>query len=93
MTEQQHRTEVCTWAAWHTGELAALGLPSVLAVTVSTWFWAVAALGGAGWAAHELHQQQRRRALTAGTRQQVTSTDETAATETSSARAAGREGA
>ena len=93
MTEQQPRAEACTWVAWHTGELAALGLPSVLAVTVSTWFWAVAALGGAGWAVHELRQQQRRRALTtATTRQQVTSTHDTA-TETSTANAAAREGA
>lgn len=93
MSEQQHRTEVCTWVAWHSAELAALGTPCVLAVTVSTWFWAVAALGGAGWAVHELRQQQRRRALTTATRQQVTSTDETAATETSSASGAAREGA
>jgi hypothetical protein len=92
MNQQQHRTEVCTWVAWHSAELAALGTPCVLAVTVSTWFWAVAALGGAGWAAHELRQQQRHRALTTATRQQVTSTDDTA-TETSAASAAGCEGA
>ena len=94
MTEQQHRTEVCTWVTWHAGELAALGLPSVLAVTVSAWFWAVAAVGGAGWAAHELRQQHRRRALIAATRQHLTNThDETAAPETSNASGAACEGA
>ena len=92
MTEQQHRSEVCTWVTWHAGELAALGIPSVLALTVSAWFWAVAAVGGAGWAAHEIRQQQRRHALNPSNRQQVTSTHDTPR-ETTTASSTAREGA
>lgn len=82
MTEQhsgrQCRVEVTAWVAWHAGELVALGIPSVLALTVSVWFWAVAAIGGAGWVSHEIHQQRRRRVLRASqTRQQVTGAADT----------------
>lgn len=81
-TGQQSRAEVTAWVAWHAAELAALGIPSVLAMTVSVWFWAVAALSGAGWATHEIRQQHRRRALQpAKTTQQVTDAHDTTVTE------------
>lgn len=93
-TGQQCRAEVTVWVAWHAVELVALGVPSVLAMTVSVWFWAVAALSGAGWAAHEIRQQHRRRALQpAKTTQQVTDAHDTATTESATANGSASEGA
>ena len=93
-THQPCRTEVCAWVACHAGELAALGTPAVLAATVSTWFWAVTALSGAGWTVHEIRQQHRRRALKPATsRQHIPGTHDSAPTETSTASGAAREGA
>ena len=93
-TNQPCRTEVCAWVACHAGELAALGTPAVLAATVSTWFWAVTALSGAGWATHEIRQQHRRRALQPATsRQHVTSSATTASDNTTAANDPAREGA
>lgn len=95
-THQPCRAEVCAWVACHAGELAALGTPAVLAATVSTWFWAVTALSGAGWATHEIRQQHRRRALQpAKPHQQVASTDQSATNhdEPTTASGAARDGA
>lgn len=72
MTEQQRRTQVTRWVAWHAAELAALGVPALLAITVSAWFWAVAAVAGAGWAVHELRQQRRRKRLQTAKTHQLT---------------------
>lgn len=95
-TQQPCRTEVCAWVACHAGELAALGTPAVLAATVSTWFWAVTAVSGAGWATHEIRQQHRRRALKPATPgQHATNNDATSAAseETTTATGPAREGA
>lgn len=72
MTEQQRRAQVTRWVAWHAAELAALGVPALLAITVSTWFWAVAAVAGIGWAVHEVRQQRRRKRLHTAKTHQVT---------------------
>lgn len=51
------------WVRWHLVELAGVGAPLVLAVTVSWWF-AVLAAGAAGaWAAQENRQAHRHRRL------------------------------
>lgn len=71
MTEQQRREQVTRWVAWHAAELAALGVPAVLAVTVSAWFWAVVVVAGAAWAVHEVRQQRRRRTLHTAKTQQL----------------------
>jgi hypothetical protein len=48
------RTEVaCRWIGWHVAELGGIGIPLVLAVTVSAWFTAVAVLVALAWAVHE----------------------------------------
>ena len=76
MTEQQRRTQVTRWVAWHAAETAALGVPAVLALTVSAWFWAVVVVAGAGWAVHELRQQRRLRTLHAAKTDQLTNTSD-----------------
>lgn len=53
------------WVAGHTAELVALGLPVALALTTSIWLWAVAAVIGAAWIAHEIRQYRRRAAFRA----------------------------
>jgi hypothetical protein len=48
------RTElVCRWIGWHLAELAGIGVPLLLAVTVSAWFTTVSALVALLWAVHE----------------------------------------
>jgi hypothetical protein len=52
---------VASWVGWHLAELLGVGVPAVLAVTVSLWWLGVALLAGAFWLAHEtrrLHRQQ-----------------------------------
>ena len=71
MTEQQPTTQVSRWVTWHAAELVALGVPVVLAITVSAWFWALAVLAGAGWAVHEIRQQRRRKRLHTAKTQQL----------------------
>lgn len=53
------------WVGWHATELVALGLSVSLALTVSIWLWAVAALLGTAWIAREIGQYRRRAALRA----------------------------
>jgi hypothetical protein len=62
-TTPRTRTDAAVhWLGWHLGELAAVGLPLVLAVTVTWWFGLLALLIGAGWAAHEARQVRAQRA-------------------------------
>lgn len=52
-------SQVVTWIGWHLGELAAVGVPAVLAVSVHP-LWAVPAAVVAGtWAAHEVRAARR----------------------------------
>lgn len=52
---------VVHWLGWHLAELLGVGVPVALAVTVSVWWLALAAVTGAAWAAHELRVARRRR--------------------------------
>lgn len=54
--------QVVSWIGWHIGELVAVGLPLLLAATITWWLLALSVLAGGLWAGHEwrLHRQQRR---------------------------------
>lgn len=54
-----------SWAAWHAGELAAVGLPSAGAAMVSPWFWVLTAAATATWAGHETQQRRHRQQMLA----------------------------
>ncbi|MBA8827097.1 hypothetical protein FHX42_004481 [Saccharopolyspora lacisalsi] len=62
---------VASWIAWHAGELAAVGIPAVAALTLSAWLWGLVALAGGVWAAHEIRQVRQQRALVAELRPAV----------------------
>ncbi|MCP2255228.1 hypothetical protein LY13_004002 [Prauserella aidingensis] len=51
--------QAVTWMGWHLAELAAVGLPLVLAVTVAWWLAGLSVLAGALWAAHEATRRKR----------------------------------
>src|SRR5699024_6134295 len=46
-----------SWIAWHAGELAAVGVPSLGAATVHPLLWVLTAGAGAAWGTHEYRQQ------------------------------------
>lgn len=74
--------QAVTWVGWHIAELAAIGLPLLLAVTVSWWLAGLSVLAGAAWAVHEVTTRRRTRTTTgteAGARplQAVPTTDST----------------
>lgn len=74
--------QAVTWIGWHIAELAAIGLPLLLAVTVSWWLAGLSVLAGAAWAVHEVTTRRRTRTTTgteAGARplQAVPTTDST----------------
>jgi hypothetical protein len=58
---------VIRWVGWHLGELTGVGVPLVLAVTVSVWLALIGVLIGALWAMHEIRVSRRHRALPAAT--------------------------
>lgn len=72
-----HQNPVTAWVGWHAVELAALGVPVGLAITVSAWFWALAVLAGAGWVVHEIRQHRRVQTLRSALTQQHLTTAET----------------
>lgn len=51
--------QAVTWVGWHIAELAAIGLPLLLAAWVSWWWVAVSVLAGAAWIAHEVVTTRR----------------------------------
>jgi hypothetical protein len=51
------------WLGWHVLELAGVGVPLGLAVTVDGWFAVLAVAAGAGWTGHEIQLARRHRAL------------------------------
>ncbi|WP_216210587.1 hypothetical protein [Amycolatopsis aidingensis] len=74
MTEHEERVlngditrtdRVVSWIGWHIGELVAVGLPLLLAVTVTVWAAALAVLAGAVWTVHEVRHALQQRALRA----------------------------
>ncbi|WP_019810206.1 hypothetical protein [Saccharomonospora halophila] len=73
------RTDVVvTWIGWHLGELLAVGVPLVLALSVSLWFLGLAVLIGATWAVHEVRLAREQRALRAAAeRRRLTSASST----------------
>lgn len=54
------------WLTWHWFEIASVVLPLALAVTVSAWFAAVAAVFAASWVTNEVRVRQRNRAIQPG---------------------------
>lgn len=78
---------VVHWLGWHLAELLGVGVPLVLAVTVSVWWLVLAATAGAAWGAHELRVARRRRQAlqvasprsAVASRPMTTDTDETSA--------------
>lgn len=66
----QAASPVATWIRWHVVELACIGTPIVLAVTVWAWIAVLVAPAAVAWAAHELrlsrHRADLKAALTAG---------------------------
>ncbi|PRX43840.1 hypothetical protein B0I33_1133 [Prauserella shujinwangii] len=78
MTEQERarlegqatRTDrVVSWIGWHVGELVAVGVPLLLAATVSVWLAVVSVLAGAAWGVHEFRHARQQRAIRAETEQ------------------------
>lgn len=53
--EPSRTDRAVSWVGWHLGELAGIGAPLVLAVTVSPWWAALSGVVAAGWIAHEVH--------------------------------------
>lgn len=51
---------VLSWIGWHLGELAAVGLPTVLAVTTHPLWTVPAVIVAAGWVAHEMRLARQR---------------------------------
>ncbi|MBP2330622.1 hypothetical protein JOF56_011007 [Kibdelosporangium banguiense] len=69
---------IVAWLGWHVLELAGVGVPLGLAVTVDGWFAVLALAAGAGWTGHEIQLARRHRALRPGTahaRKSLTSTN------------------
>jgi hypothetical protein len=65
---QRDPNPVIEWFGYHLVELTGVGTPTVLSVTVSSWWAWLSVLAAAWWAAHEwrLHRRKRaRRAITA----------------------------
>jgi hypothetical protein len=50
---------VLSWIGWHLGELAAVGVPAVLAVTTHPLWTVPAVVVAAGWVAHEVRLARR----------------------------------
>jgi hypothetical protein len=70
MTEHKTRTDVAVaWVGWHLGELAGVGVPLLLAATVSGWFALLAAVVAAAWVAHEITHTRTQRAARRATEQ------------------------
>lgn len=57
--------QVASWLGWHLGELVGVGVPLVLAITVSGWFGVASMVVLAAWVVHELRM---RRQLSTATR-------------------------
>lgn len=57
---------VMCWVGWHLGELLGVGVPLVLAVTISGWFVLLSVLVLAGWVAHEERTARRQQVMRAG---------------------------
>ncbi|MCR3719925.1 MULTISPECIES: hypothetical protein [Prauserella salsuginis group] len=51
--------QAVAWVGWHIAELAAIGLPLLLAVTVAWWLAGISVLAGALWVGHEATRRQR----------------------------------
>ena len=49
---------VSEWIKWHAVELAAVGVPLVLALAVTVWFALLAVPAAGLWAAHEAKQRR-----------------------------------
>ncbi|PXY17888.1 hypothetical protein BAY59_35465 [Prauserella coralliicola] len=81
-----------SWIGWHIGELVAVGLPLLLAVTVTWWLLGLSVLAGGVWVLHEARtrreQQQVRQqgALPPAPADQDATDDETAGQATEDAR-------
>ncbi|NIJ14303.1 hypothetical protein FHU38_004647 [Saccharomonospora amisosensis] len=74
MTEQESRVvngqstrtdRVVSWIGWHIGELVAVGVPLLLAATVTVWLATLSLLAGTAWAIHETRQARAQRAIRA----------------------------
>lgn len=52
-----------SWVGWHIGELFAVGLPLVLAATVSVWCALISVLAGTAWAVHEARHAREQRSV------------------------------
>jgi hypothetical protein len=57
---------VVSWVGWHLGELAGVGVPTVLAATVHPWWTVPAVVVALGWVAHEVRLSRRVKALRTG---------------------------
>lgn len=77
---------VARWVGWHLGELAAVGVPAVLALTVTAWLITLSAVAGVAWAGVEAHHRRARRELPAAAARTEIPTPVTG-TETKEARA------
>ncbi|MEU3272543.1 hypothetical protein ABZ639_17015 [Saccharomonospora sp. NPDC006951] len=51
--------QTVAWIGWHIAELAAVGLPLVLAVTTAWWLIGISVLAGAAWITHEVTTRRR----------------------------------
>lgn len=67
---KQNTSPIAAWLRWHVVELACIGVPVFLAVTVWAWIAVLAGPAAVAWAIHELklsrHRADLRAALTAG---------------------------
>ncbi|GAA4323275.1 hypothetical protein GCM10023178_35480 [Actinomadura luteofluorescens] len=61
--EEEAADPLVVWVRWHLVELAGVGAPLGLAVTVSWWFAVLAAGAASAWAAQEARQAHRHRRL------------------------------
>lgn len=77
LTEHQRRVldgeltrtdHVVSWIGWHIGELAAVGVPLLLAAAVTWWLAVLSVLAGVVWVAHEATHRRRSRDDKQGTR-------------------------
>lgn len=58
-----HADSVVSWIGWHTGELAGVIVPGLVALTVTPWAAVVSAVVAAIWAVHEVRFARRQRAI------------------------------
>jgi hypothetical protein len=59
----RHGRRIVAWLGWHVLELAGVGVPLGLALTVDGWWAVLAVAAGVGWTGHELQLARRHRAL------------------------------